>query len=217
MTTLSAADRLVDDYLKNLDSALHGLPAAQRRDTLEEIRAHIATLHAASPSATEADIRNILDRVGDPEEIAREAGVGLVRPVHRHVVWEGAALVFLLLGSMLLAPLGALLTPLGWLIGVVLLWTSTVWTWRDKVIGTLFLPGGLLAALIFSVSASVSYMGGTSCTTVHRRRVCTTFGTGPAVDIVSIATFLALLLLPLLTTVYLSYRLSRRPAPLPLV
>ncbi len=132
-----------------------------------------------------------------------------MRPAHRNAVWEGTALVFLLLG-------GVFLTPLGWLIGVVLLWTSRVWTWRDKVIGTLFLPGGLLAALIFGASASVSYLSGTSCTNVHRRRVCTTFGTGPAVDIVSSAIFFALLLLPLLTTAYLSYRLSRRPAPLTL-
>jgi hypothetical protein len=36
----------------------------------------------------------------------------------------------------------------GWLVGVVLLWSSTVWTLRDKLIGTLVIPGGLATALI---------------------------------------------------------------------
>jgi hypothetical protein len=34
----------------------------------------------------------------------------------------------------------------GWLAGLVLLWSSRAWTTRDKWIGTLVIPGGLATA-----------------------------------------------------------------------
>jgi hypothetical protein len=43
---------------------------------------------------------------------------------------------------------GGFLGILGWVIGVYLLWTSSSWTRREKVIGTFVLPGGL-ALLVF--------------------------------------------------------------------
>ncbi len=57
---------------------------------------------------------------------------------------EVGALVLLLVG-------GIVLPMFGWLIGVVLLWVSNAWNVRDKVIGTLFVPGGL-GLSIFSCS-----------------------------------------------------------------
>jgi hypothetical protein len=41
--------------------------------------------------------------------------------------------------------------PLGWLVGAVLLWSSALWTFREKVIGTLLVPGGLGALLLVTV------------------------------------------------------------------
>ena len=49
---------------------------------------------------------------------------------------EVGALIMLLVG-------GLVLPVIGWVIGIVLLWTSNVWNVRDKVIGTIFFPGGL--------------------------------------------------------------------------
>jgi hypothetical protein len=49
---------------------------------------------------------------------------------------EGAAVFLLLLGGFVFV--------VGWLAGAILLWTSRAWTTRDKLIGTLFIPGGLL-------------------------------------------------------------------------
>ena len=40
--------------------------------------------------------------------------------------------------------IGAFLAVVGWVVGVVLLWRSRVWTLRDKLIGTLLWPGGLV-------------------------------------------------------------------------
>ena len=40
--------------------------------------------------------------------------------------------------------LAVVLTPLLWPLGVLLLWLSPVWSRRDKLIGSLVLPGGLV-------------------------------------------------------------------------
>jgi len=58
------------------------------------------------------------------------------------------AAIVLLLG-------GGFLVGLGWLAGVVLLWTSAVWTTRDKVVGTLFVPGGLALPFILELQITV--------------------------------------------------------------
>ncbi len=39
----------------------------------------------------------------------------------------------------------------GWIAGVILLWSSRAWNTRDKVIGTLIVPGGLASALIVGI------------------------------------------------------------------
>lgn len=49
---------------------------------------------------------------------------------------ELAAVLFLTVGSLLLP-------FLGWIVGLVLLWSSRLWTPRDKILGTLVWPGGL--------------------------------------------------------------------------
>ena len=48
----------------------------------------------------------------------------------------------------MLAILTLILTPLVWPVGVVLLWLSPHWPRRDKLIGTLVLPGGLYLAWV---------------------------------------------------------------------
>jgi hypothetical protein len=69
----------------------------------------------------------------------------------------------------------------GWLVGLLLLWTSRRWRANDKLIGTLLLPGGLLIALglfakqflAFSTSGvgcsrQLSPPGPTVCTAIPR-------------------------------------------------
>lgn len=53
---------------------------------------------------------------------------------------EIAAVVLLLVGGFL--------AGIGWIVGVVLLWISPRWRLRDKLLGTLIWPGGLVGALI---------------------------------------------------------------------
>jgi uncharacterized membrane protein len=169
-------DQLVEDYLRELSNAARGLPADRRDELVEEITAHIAEARQSDGSPTA--VRNILDRLGDPADIVRAAadmppgspawsgapGSGAGHPVAaaaqpgRVGALELAAVLFLLLG-------GIVIPVLGWFIGVVLLWMSPRWTARDKLLGTLVWPGGLLAPAVLLVAGAAAGLLATSVTT----------------------------------------------------
>jgi uncharacterized membrane protein len=191
----AAADRLVDDYLRRLRSELAGLPRARRRELEAEISEHIAEARTDLPAESEAEVRTMLDRLGDPADIAAEARErwGFRR---RTAGWqEVGALVLLLIG-------GVVLPVVGWFVGVVLLWLSDAWNARDKVIGTLVIPGGLLLPLGLLLFAGSSE----SCVeTSTGFRECTGGGTSWIGAAIVIVLFLA----PFATTIYLARRRSR--------
>lgn len=189
---MTGTDSLVDAYLDRLESELAGVPRAARREVLEEIEAHLAEARAGLPLDDEAAVRNLLERLGDPAEIAAEVrdryGVQRSRTTWREV------------GALILLPVGSLVIPfVGWFIGVVLLWVSDGWSSRDKVIGTLLLPGGLGGALFFLLRADTS----SSCLrpTPNSPLVCH----GPPVW--PLVLFAVLVLAPLATDAYLIWRL----------
>jgi hypothetical protein len=140
------ANTMVEGYLKELDHQLRGLPSNRRRELLDELREHIDRARAALESETEAGIRTVLERLGDPAEIASEARERFgVQPTKPGTPWlEMIALVFLVVPFV------------GWLVGVVLVWTSRLWTTRDKLIGTL---GGISWALALLGSLALSVQG----------------------------------------------------------
>jgi hypothetical protein len=123
------------------------LPADRRDEIVAEIEEHIAEDLVRQPSATDADVRNVLERVGDPDDIAAEARERFgVHVATRGTPWlEAIALVFLVI------PL------LGWVVGIVLVWISGIWTTRDKVIATVLVPGGVIAS---SLLVFVFHVGG---------------------------------------------------------
>lgn len=190
MTT--TVDRLVEEYLDQLEGELKDLPRARRRELVGEIAQHIADGHAES----EVEMRTLLDRLGEPAEIAEEARerFGVQPPERRRsrTTLETLALLLLLPGSVII-PL------VGWLAGVVLLWVSNVWTVRDKLIGTFLVPGGLFTSLLIMFGA----VGSEVCSNDG----CTGGGTGP-VDVLLIAAVFA----PFVTTGYLAWRLKRARA-----
>jgi len=70
---MTDSDALVSDYLRRLELAASGLPADRRAELIEEITAHIAEARAqsqASIAGPESDLLDLLNRLGDPEEIA---------------------------------------------------------------------------------------------------------------------------------------------------
>jgi uncharacterized membrane protein len=168
-------DQLVEDYLRELHIVAQGLPADRRDELVEEITAHIA--EARQSDGSPLAVRNILDRLGDPADIVRAAadtppgsqawsgasssaghpaGQPATQP-GRAGALELAAVLFLLLG-------GIVIPVLGWFIGVVLLWMSPRWTAKDKLLGTLVWPGGLLAPALLVVAGAAAGLLATSAT-----------------------------------------------------
>jgi len=66
-------NQLVNGYLGLVERALHGIPESQRVELLNDLSEHIEAERAELPTQSEAAIREILDRLGDPEEIAEAA------------------------------------------------------------------------------------------------------------------------------------------------
>jgi hypothetical protein len=198
MTT--TADHLVDDYLKRLRRELRSLPRERRRELEQEISEHIAEARASLSAQNEAEIRTLLERIGDPADIAAEARERFGLQPSKAGWKEITALILL--------PVGGLILPVvGWFIGVVLLWVSDAWSTRDKLIGTLVVPGGLLLPLGLGVMAG----GASGCETAVGSE-CPP-GSGES-NTWNIALLVVLLLAPLVSAVYLARRMRRGRAVL---
>jgi hypothetical protein len=193
----SQADKLVQDYLKRLNVELRDLPRARRRELVDEIAEHISEGRADLGTDDEAAIRTLLERTGAPEDIAAEARerFGVQR---RSGGLDVFALVLLLIG-------GVVLPVIGWVVGVVLLWSSTIWTAREKLIGTLVVPGGLALPLFLMV------YGGSSetCAQISGGPVTCTGGLSPARQALMIALMIVLVVAPVATAIFLARRRTR--------
>jgi len=66
-------DAIVAKYFRNLEKALQPLPAPERQQLMSDIRGHVAEARAGLNEQTELAVREILERVGLPDEIAAEA------------------------------------------------------------------------------------------------------------------------------------------------
>lgn len=137
----AALHPLAHDYLRQVERSLAPLPRGRRDEVLGDLREHLdASLASAT---TEADVRNALDRLGEPREVARaalaEAGVP-AQPAEPVMEWWALGLI----------SLGSLLLPVaGWVAGIVMVWMSEIWTRRHKVLATLVLPCGFLGSIIW--------------------------------------------------------------------
>lgn len=125
-------DRLIDDYLRRLEHAAAHMQRARRAELVAEIRGHIDTALRQEQAAGEAAVRNVLDRLGPPEEIVEAA-----QPAAPHEQQRA--------GKLEIAALIALIVPvIGWLLGAVLVVASRVWSGRDKLVGALLLLGPIV-------------------------------------------------------------------------
>jgi uncharacterized membrane protein len=202
----TSADRLVEDYLDRLERELADFPSARRRELVQEISEHIAEARAQLDSESEADIRNLLDRMGDPADIATEARETPAAPPapaaapagRRSSVMDVAALILLLLG-------GVVFPVLGWFVGVVLLWISDSWTTNEKLIGTFVIPGGLALPVYLSLAGthteSCGGLGGSPVTCIGEP--------SGGMHALGVIIMLALFVLPFVTTAFLARRRSR--------
>jgi hypothetical protein len=126
------ADRLVRRYLAQLDAALQGVDASRRDEILTEVHEHIDEGRTGLDPDDTASVRTLLSRVGDPAAIAAEAGASSPGS-GRWDAWAPWLIIF-----------GPIASGLGWIAGVLLLWTSPTWNRRDKLIATFVPPAGLV-------------------------------------------------------------------------
>ena len=186
MTT--EADALVLRYLQDLEGELRDLPANRRQELLDEVGEHIAAARAALDPETEAGVRTVLERLGDPADIAAEARerFGVQRPPARPATpWlEVIAIVLLVIPFA------------GWVVGVVLVWISRLWTTRDKLIGTL----GGMSWLLAGVGVVMTSAGGS--------RAVGSAPLGPSeTNLVGVVLVVAPFVLPIAAAIYLGFRL----------
>ncbi|HEY8177360.1 MAG TPA: hypothetical protein VIH19_02080 [Candidatus Limnocylindria bacterium] len=132
------ADALVSEYMGRLEAAAQPLPADRREELIAEVNDHIEAALAEAGSRDEVTARNVLERLGVPEEIvAAETGGGgdPASPppaTERRPRWGPAEVA-----AILLLTVGAIFLPVvGPLIGLVLVWMSGEWTTRQKWVAT---------------------------------------------------------------------------------
>jgi hypothetical protein len=149
MTTMQT-DRLVDDYMSRLEEAAAHLQRSRRAELISEIREHIEAALREEEAAGEVAVRNVLERLGPPEEIveaAEPAAEADQRPT----------------GKLEVAAMVTLVVPfIGWLFGIAMVLISKAWSNREKTIGTAL---ALLAVVPFLTLVIVdSYSESTSTT-----------------------------------------------------
>jgi hypothetical protein len=186
---------LAAEYLERLRRAGRSLPAGRRRELLADIEGHLS--EAIDPSASDAQALTALDKLGDPEAIiAAEIPQPDSLPAGRGTR-EWAAIILLLLGGFIVG--------IGWVAGLVALWSSRAWTTREKWIGTLVVPGGVVAGLfagLFEFNAPTrtrcyGFVGGV--------RHCAA-ANAAAPTVAGVAVFAFLVLAPIATSIYLARR-----------
>ncbi|MEU4197629.1 hypothetical protein AB0E69_37425 [Kribbella sp. NPDC026611] len=141
MTTQHTSDELVAAYVDYLTKSAEPLPAERRTELLAEVRSHIAEARAAGADSPD-EIRRVLRQLGDPDEIVASATDGLRLVDRDRTRLRGKEIL-----AIALLALGGFFVFVGWIAGAVLLWTSNRWTTREKWLGTLIWPGGLVFVL----------------------------------------------------------------------
>ena len=161
--TVGEADKLVRHYLAQLDAALRGVDASRREEILAEVHGHIEEARTGLDPDDAASVRTLLDRVGDPAAIAAEAGA----PPPGSRRWDAWAPWLIIFGPVA--------GGLGWIAGMLILWTSPTWSRRDQLIAT-FVPLAGLVALFFGLVAALRAAAGCPGSATLASTTCTTKG-----------------------------------------
>jgi hypothetical protein len=172
--------------MARLEAAAAALPAGRRTDLTAEVREHIDTALAAAGNSDEVTVRNVLERLGTPEEIVAgevanlpASGTGTDAGSMRRS-WglvEVLALLSIGLAWPALVYFRAPNGPLLWfglgIVGLVLVWFSKVWTTRWKVIATAIVVAAYVLFFAFTTPVTVT------CTTGNPPVACPAGGPQP--------------------------------------
>ena len=189
--TTSHTNELVAAYLRRLERATDSLPRSRRAELVAEIREHIDDALLEAGAADEVAVRNVLERLGPPEEIAAAASPPSATPARA--------------GRLEIAAMIVLAVPfVGWLVGIPLVLLSQAWPGRDKAIAVLLGLSPLFVGAL-TVLATSDGGGGPVGAPIEQ----SSGGLGPLeVGVLSLG-FLG----GLVGAVYLALRLRRRAEP----
>jgi HAAS len=187
--TTESVDPLIPDYLQRVRTAGRQLSRDSRDELVAQLEEHLRD--AAPSGSSHTEVLEALDQLGEPEAIVAEESRRLGIPPVRAGGREWAAILLLLVG-------GVILPLIGWLVGAYLLWSSRVWSMRDKLLGTLVLPGGWMAVPVVAVTGASTQTCGGSATATH----CTGSGTSLGAGVLLVA----VVVLPLITATVLALR-----------
>ncbi|MDR2984740.1 MAG: hypothetical protein LBV34_07855 [Nocardiopsaceae bacterium] len=137
-------DVLLADYLIRVRRAARRLPRARREWVIGRAGDRISVALDAD-DADAPDVAAILRRLGEPQR--------LVQSVDGHVPGNEARWADYLAG--LLLGIGGIAFLPAWVGGAVLLWASPRWQLRERVIGTLIWPGGLVGFWLLVTRPSI--------------------------------------------------------------
>jgi hypothetical protein len=188
---------LAADYLGRLRRAGRHLPPERLRELVAEIEGHLS--EAIDPSASDAQALTALDRLGEPEAIIADESPDHDEPPARRGTREWVAIILLLFGGLMLG--------LGWVAGLVLLWSSRAWSTREKWIGTLVIPGGLATGVLIGLYAIGNPTKHLCYAVAGGAQHCTNTPGPKNMPIgLGVAVFAVLVLAPIVTSVYLARR-----------
>ncbi len=196
--TTNTLHPLAAEYLERLRRAGRGLPPGRLRELATEIEAHLS--EAIDPDASDAQALTILDRLGEPAAIIAAEAPDLDAPPDRRGIREWAAIILLLIGGFMFG--------VGWVVGLVLLWSSRAWTTRDKWIGTLVVPGGLATGVLIGLIA-IGAPAKEHCLRFAGGLQDCTAAAGQSPRPLGIVEFAILVLAPTATSLYLARRAAR--------
>jgi len=188
----------VAGYLQLLESASAGLARGRRTELVAEIRGHIDDALLEAGAADEVTIRNVLERLGPPEEIAAAAG-----PARKQS------------GRLELAAVLVIAVPfIGWIVGSALVAASRAWTGREKAFGIAIclIPAAMMFFAFVAVGASSGSdvsVGTGAGISPEEQGGGGDGGLGPTELLLVLGSFLA----GPLAAVYLGTRLRRTPEP----
>lgn len=150
--SMTTTEELISEYLQRLSRAAADLPEEARAELYEDIRTHLAD--TLDPDSDEATVRDTLDELGSPEEIAAAAAAETgTRPTGRSpsaLAYDVVAVLALLLG-------GFVLPVVGWVAGVVMVWAGPRWGLREKWGGTLLWPAAIAVGALALLASHLTH------------------------------------------------------------
>jgi uncharacterized membrane protein len=145
-------DVLVTEYLQHLRTAAGDLPPDVREELVSNIAEHIATSLAELDNPSESDVRDLLDRLGEPASIAADARVlsDNATSANGQTSARPSKPGFLEWGGIVMLGLGSYVLPVvGTIAGLIMIALSPWWNRRQKfVAATLSLSGAIVMPLI---------------------------------------------------------------------